>query len=88
MVKAETDSAIRAIVSAGLAFHITIEGAEPHHRVRTDHCGALPDLPDPSINLCASAGKISMPLEHLVKLLAAKLAARARQRRSHTGQSR
>jgi len=73
LVETDNDSTIHATVSADLAVFTTIEGTEPQQLARIDHGGALPELPMQKINLYKTAGKLSEPLEHLIRLLTAKL---------------
>ena len=73
LLETDNDSAIHATVSADLAVHTAIEGTVPQQLVRIDHGGALPDLPVQLINLYASGGTLSEPLEALVALLGAKM---------------
>ena len=42
---------VEASVSADLAVHTVLEGAEPRHVVRIAHGGALPDLARMKVNL-------------------------------------
>lgn len=76
LLETDNDSAIHATVSADLAVHTAIEGTETQQLARIDHGGTLPDLPGQLINLYQSDGKNSVPLEELVLLLTAKLAAK------------
>lgn len=73
MVETDNDSTIHATVSADLAVFTAIEGTEPQQLERIDHGGALPELPVQLINLYASDGQQSAPLQELVALLAAKI---------------
>jgi DNA-binding transcriptional LysR family regulator len=50
-VESESSRSIEASVSADLAIHALIEGAEPHQLERIAHGGALPDLGTTRINM-------------------------------------
>ncbi|MEP3441287.1 MAG: LysR family transcriptional regulator [Sulfitobacter sp.] len=76
LVETDNDSTIHATVSADLAVFTAIEGTEPQQLERIDHGGALPELPVQQINLYASDGAQSAPLQHLIALLSSKIAER------------
>ncbi len=50
-VESDNTRTIEASVSADLALHACIEGAEPPYVERVRHGGALPDLPAVKINM-------------------------------------
>lgn len=53
-VEADSTRSIEAAVSADLAVHVLVEGAEPRYLERIPHGGALPDLGRTRINLYAA----------------------------------
>lgn len=73
LVETDNDSTIHATVSADLAVFTAIEDTEPQQLERIDHGGTLPELPAQLINLYASDGALSPPLQALVDLLSAKI---------------
>lgn len=69
-VESDQTRTIEASVSADLAVHACIEGAEPPYMQRIDHNGVLPDLPHIQINLYASELARSEPIDALKALVA------------------
>jgi len=53
-VEADSTRSIEAAVSADLAVHVLVEGAEPRYLERIPHGGALPELARTKINLYAA----------------------------------
>lgn len=60
---------IEATVSADLAIHALIAGAEPPYVERIAHGGTLPDLPGTHINMYAAKSTRNQPMQDLVDLL-------------------
>ncbi len=69
IVETESDRTIEATVSADLAVHTMIEGTEPPHLERIEHCGALPSLPEQNINLMAAHSGRGVVQDGMVDLL-------------------
>ena len=59
--EAETTRTIEASLSADLAVHVLVEGAEPREIHRINHGGALPDLGSTHINLYTSERSPNSP---------------------------
>ena len=53
-VDSDNTRTVEASVSADLAVHTVLDGSEPRHVVRIQHCGALPELARMKINLYVS----------------------------------
>lgn len=68
-VESDTSRTIEASVSADLAVHIALEGAEPRDLERVPHGGALPDLCKTRINLYASDRARSRVVDDLADLI-------------------
>ncbi|KCV80971.1 LysR family transcriptional regulator [Actibacterium atlanticum] len=68
-VESSSSRTIEATVTADLAVHTVIEGAEPPHLERIQHHGALPDLPRLKINLYRSDVGKGEIVETLTQLL-------------------
>lgn len=68
-VESTSSRTIEATVTADLAVHSVIEGAEPPHLEKIQHGGALPDLPRLKINLYRSDVGKGQIVETLTALL-------------------
>ncbi len=60
---------IEATVSADLAVHAQVEGAQPPYVERIAHAGTLPDLPGTKINMYCSDATRTKPIEDLSALV-------------------
>ena len=67
-VDSDNTRTIEASVSADLAVHTVLEGAEPRHVARIPHGGALPDLGHMKVNLYVGAGR-GAAVERLADLI-------------------
>lgn len=68
-VESESSRTVEASISADLAVHACIDGAEPPHAERIAHNGNLPDLPVIKINIYRSRLSTSPPAQALVDLV-------------------
>lgn len=68
-VESNNSRTIEATVSADLAVHVVVEGAEPPYVERIAHGGALPELPKTHINLYAARSGDTQPKAFLADLL-------------------
>ena len=68
-VESDNTRTIEATVSADLAIHAIVAGAEPPYVERIAHGGSLPELPQTKINLYAAETGRSQPIEDLIGLL-------------------
>lgn len=68
-VNSDSTRTIEASVSADLAVHAVIEGACPAYLSPVPHGGALPDLQTKKINLYASQGASTPPVDALADML-------------------
>ena len=73
-VETESTRTVEASVSADLAVHACVEGTEPPYVEAINHGGALPALPEISINLYQSELGAGAPFEALVSLIRAAYA--------------
>lgn len=62
---------VEASISADLAVHCVLEGAQSPHMSPIEHCGHLPDMPISRISMYRSAAAIGAPLDGLVNMLRA-----------------
>ncbi|MBF9034247.1 LysR family transcriptional regulator [Rhodobacterales bacterium HKCCE2091] len=68
-VESDSTRTIEASVSADLAVHACLEGAEPPYVERIEHHGALPNLPKTRINMYCADVKTSAPNRDLEDFL-------------------
>lgn len=68
-VDSDSTRTIEATVSADLAVHALVDGAEPPYVERISHGGALPELPKTQINLYAAEAGKNQPLADLTDFL-------------------
>ena len=68
-VNSNNTRTIEATVSADLAIHALVEGAEPPYVERIAHAGALPDLPDTKINMYVQDIGNAKPVDMMATLL-------------------
>ena len=69
VIDSDNTSTIEATVSADLAVHALLEGAEPPYVERIVHGGALPELPETNINMYRTATGNSQPIADLAAIL-------------------
>ncbi len=75
-VDSDNTRTVEASVSADLAVHTVLEGAEPRHVVRINHGGALPELGRMKVNLYAGAPGREPAIERLAELIRQAYAAK------------
>ncbi|MEM9754709.1 MAG: LysR family transcriptional regulator, partial [Pseudomonadota bacterium] len=68
-VESDSTRTIEASVSADLAVHACVEGAEPPYVDRIAHNGALPTLPAVKINMYRAEMRVAEPVEALAQLV-------------------
>ncbi|MCV2880598.1 LysR family transcriptional regulator [Actibacterium sp. XHP0104] len=68
-VESNSSRTVEATVTADLAVHTVMEGAEPPHLERINHNGALPDLPTFKVNLYVAGIGTKGPLQDLAELI-------------------
>ena len=66
-VESDSIRTVEASVSADLAVHACIEGAEPPYVERIDHNGALPNLPEIGIKLYRAELARGAPVDALTE---------------------
>ncbi len=68
-VDSDNTRTVEASVSADLAVHTVLEGAEPRHVVRIPHGGALPELARMKVNLYVKGAARGMVVVRLADLI-------------------
>ncbi|ODM44012.1 LysR family transcriptional regulator [Cereibacter johrii] len=76
-VESDSSRTIEASVSADLAVHVSLAGAEPRYMERIPHGGTLPDLETSKVNLYVADPVHSLAVEGMAELIRRAYAAQA-----------